>query len=177
VSLPSAIVAVRALATVPICLLLASRTPTGDIAALAIFTVAAMSDLLDGYLARLRHEVTALGASLDPLADKVLVIGVLGVLALRGLVPGWALAVVIGREALAVALRTAAPVTLPASIDGKAKTAAQMAATAGLIAATATRSAQIGVLADGVLAVALALTVISGVRLMFRATQARAHTG
>jgi CDP-diacylglycerol--glycerol-3-phosphate 3-phosphatidyltransferase len=177
VSLPSAIVAARAVATVPISLLLAFRTPAGDAAALAIFAVAAMSDLLDGYLARRRHQTTALGAYLDPLADKVLVIGVLGALALRGVVPPWAIAFVIGREALAVALRTAAPVTLPASLDGKANTAAQMAATGALIAAAATRSAEIGVLADGGLAVALALTVVSGVRLMLRATQARAHAG
>jgi CDP-diacylglycerol---glycerol-3-phosphate 3-phosphatidyltransferase len=172
VSLPLAIVVARALATIPICLLLALHAPLADAAALILFAAAAVSDALDGHIARSRHEVTALGAAVDPLADKVLVIGTLTALALRGLAPVWMVVLIGAREAAAVAARAGR--SLPASGDGKAKTILQMVACAALIGGAAYGSGALLLGANIVLGFALALTVLSGVRLMVRATQTRA---
>jgi CDP-diacylglycerol--glycerol-3-phosphate 3-phosphatidyltransferase len=161
--------------TIPICVLLAVRAPLADATALVVFAAAALSDALDGHIARSRHEVTALGAAADPLADKVLVVGTLAALAFRGLAPAWAVALIAAREVAAVGARTGR--SLPASGDGKAKTSLQMLACAGLIAAAALTSDAILVGATIVLGLALALTVFSGVRLMVRATQTRADAG
>src|SRR5207249_4485048 len=79
-----------------------------DLAALALFAIAATTDAVDGPLARARGEVTARGAAIDPLADKILVIGTLSALALRGLAPLWAVTVVVLREVAAVWARSRA---------------------------------------------------------------------
>src|SRR5689334_10261225 len=60
---------------IPIFVLLFSQpTPERSLAAAAVFGIAAITDLLDGYLARRRSEVTRLGRLLDPIADKLLVL-------------------------------------------------------------------------------------------------------
>ena len=121
--------------------------------------------------------MTARGAAIDPLADKILVIGTLSALALRGLAPLWAVTVVVLREVAAVWARSRAERTLPATADGKLKTILQMMSTAGLIAAAALGGALWRTAAEALLDVTVALTVVSGVRLMLRATQTRADAG
>jgi CDP-diacylglycerol--glycerol-3-phosphate 3-phosphatidyltransferase len=175
VTLPTAIAIGRALMTIPTCALLAVGTPATDLAALSLFALAVISDIVDGRLARARGEVTALGIMCDPLADKLLIVGTLGALALRGLVPPWALAVVAGRELLAVALRLAAGQPLPAARDGKLKTALQVLAAATLILAASARSETLALLGSLLLLAAVALTVVSGLRLVRRAVQTRAY--
>lgn len=69
-------------------------------AALAWLMVAALTDLLDGWLARRQHWRSPLGALLDPLADKVLVISVATTLWLLALLPGWLLLLIILRDAV-----------------------------------------------------------------------------
>ena len=171
-SLPHAIVIVRALATIPICLLVLAGTPVDDVAALVVFVIAALTDAVDGPIARSRGEVTTLGIAIDPLADKILVLGTLSALVARGLAPGWAVGVIGARELVAVFRRAGR--VLPARADGKAKTAAQMVACGGLIAAASLRSEGLLLAADAILGLAVALTVLSGVRLIFRASQTRA---
>ena len=117
----------RALAIIPIAWLVLS----GDAAlALAIFIVAALTDAVDGWLAR-RAGVTARGAFLDPLADKIFVVGSLVALAWAGV--GWPVTLVAvlaaARESLVLWLRWRAFVRgtmLPADALAKAKTAAEM---------------------------------------------------
>jgi len=174
---PTLLVLARGILTVPVCALLAFRTPETDLAALALFAIAATTDAVDGPLARARGEVTARGAAIDPLADKILVIGTLSALALRGLAPLWAVTVVVLREVAAVWARSRAERTLPATADGKLKTILQMMSTAGLIAAAALGGALWRTTAEALLDVTVALTVVSGVRLMLRATQTRADAG
>lgn len=55
----------------------------------ALFVIAAGTDLLDGYAARSRGEISSLGKVLDPVADKLLVVGTLLALALSGVIPMW----------------------------------------------------------------------------------------
>lgn len=108
----------------------------GDVFALVVFVLAAASDSLDGYLARRFRQKTALGAFLDPLADKLLVTAALvSLIELREL-SAWVAMVVIAREFAVTGLRMVAAVegtVIPASKWGKAKTASQMLAIAALI--------------------------------------------
>ena len=108
----------------------------GDIFALVVFVLAAASDSLDGYLARRFRQTTALGAFLDPLADKLLVAAALvSLIELREL-SAWVAMVVIAREFAVTGLRMVAAVegtVIPAGKWGKAKTASQMLAIAALI--------------------------------------------
>lgn len=65
---------------------------------LAVFGVAALTDLFDGYAARARNEISTLGKILDPVADKLLVVGTLLAFALRGTIPTWWLVVLALKE-------------------------------------------------------------------------------
>lgn len=71
-----------------------------DDMALLLFAVAAFTDVLDGFLARWLNQSSRLGALLDPIADKLLVLVALIVGILRGDVPPWLAAVIIGRDAI-----------------------------------------------------------------------------
>ena len=102
----------------------------------AIFALASLTDWLDGYLARHRKQVTALGQELDPLADKLLTSAAFLALVQMGLVPAWMAAIIIGRDLAVTALRNRAysrGVPMPASPLGKIKMAAQVVAILTLI--------------------------------------------
>ena len=136
--------------------------------ALAVFSLASLSDLVDGRLARRRREVTAMGTFLDPLADKILIVGTLAALAVQGAAPAWLVAIVVARELVAVEVRVRSP-GLAASPDGKAKTVLQAIATAALLASVAWPSAGLATAAGALLLAAALLTVLSGVMLVRRA--------
>lgn len=102
----------------------------------AIFALASLTDLVDGWLARRRKQITVMGQWLDPLADKLLITGALVSLVQLERVPAWIAAVIIGRELAVTALRSVAQsrgVSMPASSLGKVKMAAQVTAVLGLI--------------------------------------------
>lgn len=102
----------------------------------AIFALASLTDWLDGYLARRRKQVTALGQFIDPLADKLLTIAAFISLVQMGLAPAWMVAIIIGREFAVTALRSLAyarNVAVPASDVGKIKMVAQVVAILALI--------------------------------------------
>jgi CDP-diacylglycerol--glycerol-3-phosphate 3-phosphatidyltransferase len=99
--------------------------------ALAIFLTAAMTDLLDGYLARRWRQVTTVGTLLDPIADKLLVSAAL--ISLVGIrrVPAWMVILIIGREFAVSGLRqiaAASGYTIRASELGKTKMISQVVA-------------------------------------------------
>ncbi|MCE2542004.1 MAG: CDP-diacylglycerol--glycerol-3-phosphate 3-phosphatidyltransferase [Acidobacteria bacterium] len=97
----------------------------------AIFAVAAFTDWLDGYLARRRQQVTALGQLMDPLADKLLITAAFISLVQMGLAPAWMVAVILGRELGVTVLRSlvhSRGVVIPASPLGKVKMVAQVVA-------------------------------------------------
>ncbi len=97
----------------------------------AIFGIAAFTDWLDGYLARRRQQVTALGQLMDPLADKLLITAAFISLVQMGLAPAWMVAVILGRELGVTVLRSlvhARGVVIPASPLGKVKMVAQVVA-------------------------------------------------
>ena len=97
----------------------------------AIVGLAALTDFLDGYLARRRQQVTALGQLMDPLADKLLITAALISLVQMGLAPAWMVAIILGREFGVTVLRSLAysrGVTISASRLGKCKMASQVVA-------------------------------------------------
>jgi len=99
--------------------------------ACAIFTVAALTDFADGYLARRWKITTVLGAFLDSVADKVLVTGSLLVLIEIDRAWSWAAFIIIGRELAVMGLRSVAAMdqsNVPASIWGKSKALLQFTA-------------------------------------------------
>ena len=96
--------------------------------ALAIFIPSALTDFADGYLARRWKLTTVLGAFLDSVADKVLVVGSLLVLIEVGRAWSWAAFIIIGREIAVMGLRAVAALeksTVPPSFWGKSKTTFQ----------------------------------------------------
>ena len=97
----------------------------------AIFAIASLTDLLDGYLARRRRQVTWLGQMLDPIADKLLTSAAFISLVQLGVAPAWMVALIIGREFAITALRSLAytkGITIPASRLGKIKMVTQVTA-------------------------------------------------
>ena len=102
-----------------------------ELVAAAIFGIASLTDWLDGYLARRRNQVTALGQVLDPLADKLLISATLISLVQLGLASAWMVGVIIGREIAVTGLRNLAysrGLAMPASGLGKFKMASQVVA-------------------------------------------------
>lgn len=102
-----------------------------ELFALAIFLTAAITDLLDGYLARRWKQVTTVGTLLDPIADKLLISAALVSLVGMGRVPAWMVILIIGREFAVSGLRqiaAASGYTIRASDLGKTKMISQVVA-------------------------------------------------
>ena len=102
----------------------------------AIFGVAALTDVLDGYLARRRKQITTIGQLMDPLADKLLITAALVSLVQMDLAPAWMVAVILGREFAVTVLRSIAHgkgVVIPASPLGKVKMLSEVIAILALI--------------------------------------------
>ena len=140
---------------------------------LGLLLAAALTDFLDGLLARQLEQPTALGTTLDPIADKLLLSTAFIVLAVRGVVPWWLSILVLSRDmlllvtALALVLGTGFR-TFPPTIYGKACTAAQVVTVvAAVVAELAPAEALLW--AKGILLwLTAALTVFSGVHYAYR---------
>ena len=103
--------------------------PYGDIAAAAVFILAAATDKLDGYVARRSKQITTLGQFLDPLADKLLIAAALIALVSQGRIAAWVAMLIIGREVAVSVLRivgVSQGVSIPADRYGKLKTVLQI---------------------------------------------------
>ncbi len=101
------------------------------IVAALIFIFAAITDWMDGYIARKWNMVSSMGKFLDPLADKLLICSVLIMLVMLDWVPAWVVIVIVCRELLVTGLRAMAideGIVLAADRFGKAKTVLQIAA-------------------------------------------------
>lgn len=127
---------------IPFTALFLANAPWNMKAAFVLFVIAALTDFLDGRVARARNETTALGAALDPLADKLLVSTALILLVRNGVIAGFgvvAVLIIILREIFVSGLREAlgpSGAALPVTALAKWKTAAQLLA-AGLLLAAA----------------------------------------
>lgn len=117
-------------AVIPVVIYLLDRgTPKDCVWAAIVYSLAAITDLLDGYLARKMNVVSVLGKFLDPLADKLLVMASLVYMMPMGRIPEWAVVLLLAREISVTGLRSIASsegVVIAAGDDGKSKTALQM---------------------------------------------------
>ncbi len=99
-------------------------------AAFGVFGAAALSDAIDGYIARTFHAQTPLGFYLDPAADKALLVTTVLALGAKGGLPEWLVLIVVGRDVLIVlailcALWFAQPLAMQPNLAGKVSTLAQ----------------------------------------------------
>jgi CDP-diacylglycerol--glycerol-3-phosphate 3-phosphatidyltransferase len=114
----------RILAVPILVVVLLSDFRGNHIAAFAVFILATLTDMLDGFWARRKRQITVLGQLLDPTADKLLVVSALICLVGTGAVPAWMAVIIVGRE-IAVsgfrAMASAKGINIPASVFGKIK--------------------------------------------------------
>ncbi|HEY6459706.1 MAG TPA: CDP-diacylglycerol--glycerol-3-phosphate 3-phosphatidyltransferase [Polyangiaceae bacterium] len=116
--------------------LLDEPTPIRGFWACIVFTLAAITDVLDGYLARKLGVVSVLGKFLDPLADKLIVMAALVWMVPMGRIPAWAVVLLLAREISVTGLRSVAAsegVVISAGHEGKTKTALQMIGIVALV--------------------------------------------
>jgi CDP-diacylglycerol---glycerol-3-phosphate 3-phosphatidyltransferase len=164
-NLPNALTVLRILLVPVVIVALLDETPNGDAIAAGVFALAALTDTLDGYIARSRGAITTFGKLMDPIADKLLVTASLVALVSLDRLDAWIAMVIIAREFAVTGLRGVAAeqgVVIQASWLGKLKTTLQVAAIICLIAVD---PAPLGV--DLLVYAAVAVTVISGVDYFF----------
>ena len=157
-NLPNVLTLIRILLVPVLVVALLDATPNGSVVAAIVFAAAAITDGLDGYIARSRKSITTFGKVMDPIADKLLIAAALITLVSLHRVPAWVAMVIIAREFAVSGLRVAAGqqgVVIPASRLGKLKTVVQVAA---ILAVIATDDAWAQVL----LYVAVLVTIVSG---------------
>ncbi len=140
--------------------------------ATAVFALAAVTDRLDGWVARRYGLVTDFGKIVDPIADKALIGAALLGLSVLGELPWWVTAVILGREVAVTALRfwVIRHGVIPASKGGKAKTLAQVAAIGVVLLPL---PVQVEPVEWVLLGIAVALTVGTGVDYLVRAVRLR----
>lgn len=130
VNIPNIITVLRILIT-PLFIILIQRDLY--LPALVVFTAAGISDGLDGFLARYFNQRTRLGATLDPIADKILLMSAYIILALKGIMPNWLTVIAISRDLLiiigiAILTFTRIKVEINPTLISKFTTAAQLGA-------------------------------------------------
>lgn len=123
-SLPNSLTLLRIFFVPLLVALLLTKGPNMDLWAVAVFLIAAITDLFDGYLARRNGQVSRLGILLDPIADKLLTSAAFISLVELHLIPAWIVVIIIGREFAVSGLRAIAAaegVVIQASELGKTK--------------------------------------------------------
>lgn len=128
-NLPNLLTFARVLMIPGVLVLLARGAPRDCFWAAIVYALAAITDMLDGWLARRQGLVSVLGKFLDPLADKLIVVATLVWLVPMGRIPAWAVVLLVSREITVTALRSIASsegLVIAAGDSGKVKTALQM---------------------------------------------------
>lgn len=130
-NLPISLTVLRIFFVPLLVVLLLTKGESMDLWAVGVFLAAAITDLLDGYLARKRGQITTLGILLDPIADKLLISSALISLVELNLVPAWMVVIIVGREFAVTGLRAIAfaeGFAVQASELGKTKMVSQVVA-------------------------------------------------
>ena len=166
INLPTKITLLRILLVPFLLAFLIAPSRVNALMAALIFGSAALTDWLDGHLARSTQQVTTLGKLLDPIADKILLAAGLIPLVGLGRVPAWMAAIMLIREFAVSGLReiaAAEQVIIHASPIAKAKTALQIAAILFLILNYQSWPLSFSTVGMGLLALSLVLSLVSGV--------------
>jgi CDP-diacylglycerol--glycerol-3-phosphate 3-phosphatidyltransferase len=123
-SIPNSLTALRILSIPILIAVLLSQFDGKNLVAFAIFLLAALTDMLDGFFARRKKQTSVFGQLLDPLADKLLITAAFICLVELGAVSAWMVVVIIGREIAITGFRAIASskgINIPASLLGKIK--------------------------------------------------------
>jgi len=159
--------------------------PHAGTIALAVFSIAAYTDLLDGQIARARNLITNFGKLMDPLADKVLMCAGFVMLGDQGFFPAWIVVLILAREFLVTGLRLVASaegIVLAAENLGKYKTTFQIIAVIYFLIVLAAKEPSLAwlsplldwrglgpdVLGQILVWVALILTLVSGLNYVWK---------
>jgi CDP-diacylglycerol--glycerol-3-phosphate 3-phosphatidyltransferase len=137
-NVPNVLTLVRILLVPVLVVALLQATPHGSTVAAIVFALAALTDGVDGWIARRRRSITTFGKVMDPIADKLLIAAALLSLVSLTRLDAWVAMVIIAREFAVSGLRVAAGqqgAVIPANKLGKVKTVAQVAMVLALIAA------------------------------------------
>lgn len=162
--IPNALTVARIVLVGPILWFLAQGQ---TVTAVALFAVAGITDALDGYLARRLNARTALGAALDPIADKALLAGTFIVLAGQGVLPVWLVVLAVGRDlvillgAAVIRLRWGAFAPMPSPLS-KINTAAQVILVVVALGHTVVAPDTARPVLDGLIGTVALTTVLSG---------------
>jgi CDP-diacylglycerol---glycerol-3-phosphate 3-phosphatidyltransferase len=168
-NLPNILTCLRILLVPILVVVLLTKFDGKEFVGLAVFLLAALTDLLDGYIARRYSLITPLGKLLDPAADKILTSAAFISLVELGQAPAWMVVTIIAREFAISTLRSVSAtqgVVIAAAWSGKAKTIAQVVAISLLIF-----ESQLGTFRHAgkiALWVALILSVYSGIEYAWR---------
>ncbi|MBI2818706.1 MAG: CDP-diacylglycerol--glycerol-3-phosphate 3-phosphatidyltransferase [Acidobacteria bacterium] len=161
-NLPNCLTILRIFLVPLLVVVLLTRFPNWEFIGVAIFLSAALTDWLDGHIARRRRQITALGAWLDPVADKLLVGAAFIALVEMQLAPAWIVVIIVGREVTVTALRNIALLrgfSIAVSGLGKAKMAIEVVTITTLILGE--RSQMMERFGHAALWLAMALALIS----------------
>ena len=180
-NLPNKLTVSRFALTILFLIVMFAGFPGHETVALALFSVAGITDFLDGRIARQRKLITNFGILMDPLADKILTCSAFIAFVGRGLMPAWMVVIIVARELAITGLRLLAAsknVVLAAEGFGKHKTISQIVAIVAVL--TVLSYPQWGVVGEGIFGwhlfgvpwsmrveawskwVAVALTLLSG---------------
>ncbi len=141
--------------------------PTRPLLGAIVFSLASLTDFLDGYIARKTGQITKFGILLDPIADKFLVISALILLVDMGRLSVFVATVIIIREFLVTGLRIAAltkKIVIQAEMGGKLKTVAQIAAIICLVLGDTLFGIDLYIPGQILIWIALILAVVSGIQ-------------
>lgn len=161
-NVPNSLTVLRIVLAPLLVVVLLTEFPDKEIWGLVIFLIAALTDALDGAIARRTNRITVTGAMLDPIADKLLMSAAFISLVGLDLAPAWMVTLIVGREFAVTGLRLIAlerDVPIAANAWGKAKTTTQIIAVSMLIFGAHLGSLRF--LGPVMLWVAVVLTVIS----------------
>ncbi len=134
-NLPNLLTVARILMIPAFIVLAYEANPLSSMLAASVFTLAAVTDVVDGFLARRWNQITVVGKFLDPLADKLIVMAALVMMVRLGRVPAWVAIVLVSREFIVTGLRQVAAsegLVIAAGQEGKWKTALQLTGIVGL---------------------------------------------
>lgn len=162
---PTVLTIFRILLVAPLMILIFMDNDVAKIATIAIFTIASLTDFVDGRWARKTKKVTDLGAFLDPLADKMLVNLTFLALVAMNLVPLWIFGIILIRDFAVDGMRMMVAKTgtvVSASIFGKAKTMVQMITVISILLNRILNLEPLTLANNILLYIVLGLTILSG---------------
>jgi CDP-diacylglycerol---glycerol-3-phosphate 3-phosphatidyltransferase len=158
-NVPNVLTLVRILLVPVLVVALLQTTPHGSTVAAIVFALAAVTDGVDGWIARRSRSITTFGKVMDPIADKLLIAAALISLVSLDRVDAWVAMVIIAREFAVSGLRVAAGqqgAIIPANRLGKVKTVLQVAMVLTLIAANDPHAVSVHLLVYATVAVTAA---------------------